>query len=103
MIVLVTLLAVGATFTSTSAGPPKKLAIVIGNNHPLPDHDYETLRFADDDAIRFAELFSSAGIETTLFTTPDAETAARFPEWSKKALRPLRSELERVLAQLRLS
>src|SRR5262245_33963561 len=97
--VLLAIAASGAT-TSTSAVPLRRAAVVIGNNDPLPQVDYEKLRYADDDAIRFADFFDSIGIETTLFTTPDVDTAARYPEWAHRALRPLRGELERALGAI---
>ncbi|MEQ9498552.1 MAG: caspase family protein [Deltaproteobacteria bacterium] len=85
-----------------SAGTPDvaRFAIVIGVNQPLPGSDYDTLRYADDDALRFAEFFESTGVDTVVLTAPDRETAERYPRRAGLAVRPTRGQLERSLDAL---
>lgn len=80
-----------------AAGPPTRVAVVVGNNHALPGSGYDTLSYADDDAVRYAELFESVGVGTTLVTAPDRDTAERHPELAARALRPTRTGLLEVL------
>ena len=77
-----------------------RFALVIGNNHALPGSNYDPLSYADDDAIRFAELFESVGARTTLVTAADRDTAERYPELARRALRPTRAALDGALDQL---
>jgi hypothetical protein len=74
-------------------------AIVIGNNAP-PEEEVGrlgALHYADDDAVRFYELFRSFA-ETELLTVPDAATQRRYPELSGIARPP---DLETILASVR--
>ncbi len=97
------LLALGITFAAAPAQAARvNYAIVIGNNHSPAGHpELAALRYADDDAARYYELFRRAGRDVALLATFDAETARRFPEASARSEPPLRSNLERVVAQFR--
>lgn len=55
-----------------------RFALVIGWNGS-DDAELEPLRYADDDAIRYHELFSALTEETLLLTAPDEETSALIP------------------------
>lgn len=78
----------------------ERFAIVVGVNHPLPGSDYDTLKYADDDALRFTEFFQSIGVRTTVLTVPDRETAERYPKLVDQAARPTRDGLEATLDRL---
>lgn len=90
-----------AILAALSAAPPVRAAVVVGSNHPLPGSDYDVLRYADDDAIRFAGFFDEIGIPTTLLTVPDAETFTRYGARAESALRPTRAQLLESLAEIR--
>lgn len=66
-----------------AAAPPDTYAIVVGHNGGLAAGDGHAalpkLRFADDDALRFARLFSTLG-EVQLLVEPDEDTVA---EWAR--------------------
>jgi hypothetical protein len=86
--------------TATVAAPPPLFAVVVGNNHPLPGTDYSALRYADDDALRFAEYFESLGARVHLLVGPDEESAARFGALADRAEAPTRGALEATLREL---
>jgi hypothetical protein len=72
---------------------PRLFALIIGNNTPLAGSGYEPLAYADDDALRFAELFRGLGADVTLLTAPDQETLERMPEASSLAEAPTRDRV----------
>lgn len=94
------LLGGGLLLSSGLLAQPQRLAVVVGNNHPLPDSDYDTLQYADDDAIRFARFFRGIDAQVFLLTTPDSDTVKRFGQLPVKAKRPSRENLTAVLQQL---
>jgi hypothetical protein len=73
-------------------------AVVVGNNRSL-DRALPELRYADDDAAKFYELFSSIGARTRLLVLLDAESQERFPELRARARLPRRAELEAALQE----
>ncbi len=97
---VVAALLVGAVTTSTAVPPTARFAVVIGNNYALPGSGYDTLSFADDDAMRFAQFFEDTGVKTFLLAAPDADTAERFGALADRAQRPTRAVLDRTLAKL---
>ncbi|HEX6767578.1 MAG TPA: caspase family protein [Polyangiaceae bacterium] len=56
-----------------------------------------TLRYADDDALRFFALLQNASRYAFLLTVADADTQRRFPEVTRRALAPTLAELDRVV------
>jgi hypothetical protein len=54
-------------------------AIVVGHNGALPGTGRDPLEFADDDAIRNAELWRQLGSTVQLLTSPDEDTERQFP------------------------
>ncbi|MFT3711553.1 MAG: caspase family protein [Archangium sp.] len=66
-----------------TAAPPDTYAIVVGHNGGLAAGEghgaLPRLRFADDDALRFARLFSALG-DVQLLVEPDEDTVA---EWTR--------------------
>ncbi len=67
--------ALTATASAATSPAAARFAIVIGNNYALPGSGYDTLSFADDDAMRFAQFFQDTGVRTHLLAAPDPDTA----------------------------
>jgi hypothetical protein len=57
-----------------------------------------TLRYADDDALRFYSLMEGVSRRAFLLSVLDADTQRRFPDFARRAAPPTLAELERVLA-----
>jgi hypothetical protein len=74
-------------------------ALVIGVNKSV-DRGLKKLRYADDDAVRYFELFRSLGLRTALVTRSDANTRRIHPQALAEAHLPLRSELSGVIQRL---
>ncbi len=75
--------------TPSAAGT---FALVVGNNHSLDAAD-KPLRFADDDAARYEELFKRFGAKTVLLAVLDVESQRLFPESAASARAPTRANL----------
>ncbi len=61
----------------------RSVAIVVGNNLPPSGEGGEglvSLRYADDDAQRYAEMFRHFADQTVLLTVLDRETRVRYPD-----------------------
>jgi hypothetical protein len=85
-----------------ASGRQVAYAIVIGNNAPPASGTTEVLRplrYADDDAIRYAELFARFA-ETHLLVVPDTATQRRYPEIAASAILPTAANLRRVVDEL---
>lgn len=81
------------------ASPSKAIfAVIIGSNASV-DAELPSLRYADDDAARYLDLFRLLGARTYLLSRLDENTARLHPQASAEALPPRRAELDRVLAQ----
>lgn len=78
---------------------PALFALVVGNNAPLPDSGYPHLRYADDDAIRFARAMRAIGAHVELLTAVDQESSQRFGEIS--AVPPKKKQLLQALDRLK--
>src|SRR6185436_6071619 len=74
-------------------------AIVIGANNSV-DRELAPLRYADDDAIRFAELFDAIGIPTRVLTRLDEPTSRLHPGAAARALVPTDAQLRAVVAEV---
>lgn len=62
------------------AASKRTVAVIVGNNQPPPGASGEglaTLRYADDDAHRYADLFRRIADETVLLTVYDRQTRSR--------------------------
>ena len=76
---------------SPAALPPvARFALIVGVNQS-PDHDVLPLRYADDDAARYRDLFHAVGARTFLLATLDDNTRRLHPEAAIEAL-PARAE-----------
>src|SRR5204862_7537447 len=77
-------------------------AIVIGNNAPPRAGTAEVLqplRYADDDAVRYYQLFSRFA-DTRLLVVPDATTQKRYPDIAAHAMLPRLDNLKAVVTDL---
>ena len=68
-------------------------AIVVGHNAIAPALQAEarglsTLRYADDDALKFFALIEQGSRQSFLLAVPDADTQRRFPALSGRARPP---------------
>ncbi|HEY3445995.1 MAG TPA: caspase family protein [Myxococcales bacterium] len=100
-LLLVLLLALLLVPVSAAAAParPQARALVIAVN-ASPGSGLAPLRFADDDGLRWAETLTRLGVETSLLTVLDDETArvATLPEGT---LPPTLDALKRTVARLK--
>lgn len=75
--------------------------IAIGNNAPpSAEKQLAPLRYADDDAIRYMELFGRLPGKAWLLTNLDAHSARRHPAWAKKAQAPTLARLRELVATI---
>jgi len=83
------------------ARPPitARFALIIGVNHSV-DADSALLRYADDDAAKYQDLFRGLGARTYLLSRLDENTERLHPQAAAEAREPTRAELTRALAQL---
>lgn len=79
---------------------PQIYAVVVGNNAAPRGADIERLpdlQYADDDAVRYDQFFSSLGAKSWLLAVLDEETQRRHPGTSARARRPTRGALEQAI------
>jgi len=75
--------------------------IAIGNNAPpVAEKQLAALRYADDDAIRYMELFGRLPGRSWLLTALDSHSGRRHPEWLKKAQTPTLAKLREIVATI---
>jgi hypothetical protein len=74
-------------------------ALIMGVNRSV-DADLKTLLYADDDAVRYQELFRALGARTQLLARLDRETTAMSPQAAAEALPPTHASLGKVVTQL---
>lgn len=90
--------------SSTAMARRVTYAITIGNNAPPADNsDLKPLRYADDDAVRYYELFRLAGPKAELLTVLDRQSQRRYPNHAQLARLPTLSNLRQVLKRYKLS
>ena len=92
-------LLVAALTAAAPAVAPKTFAIVVGTN-AAPDDTRRNLRFADDDAARYYQLFRTAGADVRLLTSFDGESQAVFADLVDRAIRPNRANFVRVVDEV---
>ena len=74
-------------------------ALIIGVNRSV-DRDVAPLRYADDDAARYRDLFQALGARTYLLATIDENTARLHPRAAQEAVPPRSSQLREVVGRL---
>jgi len=86
-----------------SAAPPPppaaRFAIIVGVNQSV-DGDARPLRYADDDAAAYLELFRALGARTYLLSRFDEGTRRLHPQAVAESLDPRRRELDRLIEQV---
>ncbi|MBX3189670.1 MAG: hypothetical protein KF819_21780 [Labilithrix sp.] len=91
------------TFCASASAWAKeaRLAIVVGNNGSATLGRAE-LRYADDDAAKYAALFASNSQEqdVELLARFDADTTRLFPAQAKRAVAPTRAALEAAVGRI---
>jgi hypothetical protein len=100
--ILLGTLAARATALAQTAPEAPRYALVIGNNQPPDDGGaLAPLRYADDDALRYRELFAALGGKVTLLTVLDSASQRRYPRAAQNTLPPSAENLQRSVAAIR--
>ena len=84
---------------STQPSEPYLVALVVGLNASR-DPQVAPLKYADDDAARYAELFTGIADKVVLLAVLDAETQERHPEAASTSRPPSVAELQGAVALL---
>ncbi len=82
-----------------AAGAPATFALIIGSNVSV-DRELPPLKYADDDAARYLDLFRMLGARTYLLTRLDENTRRLHPQAAAEALEPRRDVFEKTMAQI---
>jgi hypothetical protein len=77
----------------------KRFALVVGDNTP-PHEGLATLRYADDDAVRWTLLLRTFGADVELLTELDAESQRLYGSAAPARRAPNPSELDAAMARL---
>jgi hypothetical protein len=93
--------ALGSSAQSSNRKPVSvaRFALILGVNRSV-DADAAQLRYADDDAAKYLDLFRGLGARTYLLSRLDANTERLHSQASAEAHEPTRVELARALDQL---
>lgn len=84
-----------------SDASPARFVIAIGNNAAPSESSLQALRYADDDAVAVANLFTSMGAQTWLLSTLDAQTQAYAPQWARNSLPPSWASVQQAVGKVR--
>jgi hypothetical protein len=84
----------------TDGASVKRFALVVGSNSP-PRPGFATLRYADDDAVRWAVLFQTFGAEVELLTDLDADSERLYGADAPAHRSPTHAEVMQAMARLR--
>jgi hypothetical protein len=82
------------------APAPATFALIIGSNVSV-DRGLPPLKYADDDAAGYLDLFRLLGARTYLLTRLDENTRRLHPQAAAEALEPVRATLERTMLQIK--
>ena len=102
VLVLVLVLVCSGSGTAAAEGKHVAYAIVIGNNTPPSTGTRESLqplRYADDDAVRYFQLFSRFA-DSHLLTVLDTQTQRRYPGMAAHSLPPTLDNLNHIVDEL---
>jgi hypothetical protein len=77
---------------------PATFALIIGSNASV-DTELPPLKYADDDAALYLDLFRLLGARTYLLSRLDDNTRRLHPQAAAEAMEPLRASLQSALAQ----
>lgn len=90
---------IDALAAETVVAPPARFAVILGVNNSV-DKDTQPLRYADDDAASYQDLFRTLGARTYLLSRFDDNTRRLHPQAVAEAEDPRRPALEHVLQQV---
>lgn len=98
---LLLLLGVVLTAPARAAEPPgyASFALIIGVNRSV-DRDATPLRYADDDAARYLDLFRTLGARSYVLARLDENTRRLHPQVAAEAQLPRQREYKRAIEQL---
>jgi hypothetical protein len=82
-----------------TSGHSAGFALIIGVNQSV-DRDARPLRYADDDAARYRDLFRALGVRTYLLATLDENTRRLHPEAAAESIPPRAQHLREVIDRL---
>jgi hypothetical protein len=74
-------------------------ALIVGVNRSV-DAETLPLRYADDDAARYLDLFRSMGARAYVLTRPDDNTRRLYPQLAAEALQPVRHDFDVAVSNL---
>ena len=98
---LITVLALGVAFAEPRKSRNEAtFALVVGSNHSV-DRELKPLRYADDDAARYFDLFRALGFRTYLLMEPDANTRRLHVQAAAEAQPPQEAALLASVEQLK--
>ncbi|HVH47204.1 MAG TPA: caspase family protein [Labilithrix sp.] len=84
------------TTRASAAEPPRaEFALIVGSNVSV-DADVAPLRYADDDAARYFDLFRLLGMRTVLLARIDDSTRRLHPQAAAEALLPRKADLTKA-------
>jgi hypothetical protein len=98
--VVVAALAFGEAAQAAPASPVKRFVLVVGSNHP-PRPGLATLRYADDDAVRWTILFRTFAADVELLTDLDPESERLYGADVPSHTSATHAEVMRAMARLR--
>ena len=75
-------------------------ALIVGVNQS-PSEKLHDLKYADDDAARYFDLFRSLGARTYLLTQPDQNTRGLHPQAAAEALSPTGDQFDSAVEQIK--
>lgn len=75
----------------------KSYALIVGNNFPFENPKLDTLKFADDDAVRYYRFFKRFTEDAFLLTIPDLRTQKRYAAIGNEADPPTAENLNRTV------
>jgi hypothetical protein len=96
---LAALTGAGARAAEIVVAPPARFAVILGVNKSV-DADTPPLRYADDDAAGYLDLFRTLGARTYLLSRFDDNTRRLHPQAVAEAEDPRVQELDRILQQV---
>jgi hypothetical protein len=95
-----TLASTAHAFPAAEEPPPAVFALIVGVNAST-EPGVAPLRYADDDAARYLELFRALGARTYVLSRLDSNTQRLHPQTAAEAGKPRRAELQRMVELLR--
>ena len=98
------MIALTALLTLLAAGPgePRTYALIVSYNG-APEPDMRPLRYADDDGVRYYELFNTVAERTVLLSVLDEETQRQARNLAAATQVPTRGNLDRAFDAINAS